>query len=1082
MAWTVTIAEGTAADGEPIPVEVMLDQAGTRVLHRNVRLGATPSPSDMAQVRWYLEDFPTHPFDPAPILAAAAARRIEQIGNALFESLCDSVADPRLAQALGADLETTSIEILGTSGRVPWEFLRNPETGRLPAVHAQRLVRVVTGPPRPAAQVNHETRMLLVISRPASTADVGFQSVARPLLSTLATRAAFDVTVLRPPTHEALHESLATAAAQGRPFELVHFDGHGMLQDGSGMFLFEGRGRGDPPDLVPGSELGADLAAAGVRIAVLNACRSADVGPPGPEALRSLAEELVNAGLSGAVAMQYNVRVGTAARLVVPLYAALAAGMSVGDSVTDARRALHHAMRASRERGAVQTIDDWCVPVAYQAQQVAEPQRIAPRIAGPGRAAIYDPAFHGRDDVLLRIDRGFAQCPTIVITGMAGSGKTATARQFARWFEATGGVSGEVVEVGIGRYLGQPGEVVLDALGGSVEAALANPPALLIVDGLDAPAPEERDLLNDIFARLTAAGTRILVTANGAFWITGAEEVRLGGLTDGDMVDVLVDQLMEAIDEAALAAWRPVIDLANGNPLALQTLIGWAGDTDQTPSALRALVDDVLGGQGPELPAAARESLELLAGYFLDAEDWLRLLVLLHRQRYADINQLLKMGQPGLPEHLEELEGVGGMQWAALFTRLSVAGLMWPAHDAYFELHPLFPSVLAEAVADVRDPARVARIERTFAFLMHSIGWSILEEHQSGKNYERNLQWAQSEEHDLRHALELATRRRWWDIVNGPLKGLYVHYRATGRRNEWSMLVRSAAEHAVAPDGAAMPEREDLWADVAPWLQDIAMTDRDFAEARKWGERLVAYWRSCDNSHNLALALINLAMAVRELDDPECLSQLEEAKGLLDEEDESERPLLAAIHFHLGLSYQTLLKHRDLPRATDEYGKSLELQPPQDDQRRAKCISQQAQVALQAALEDPNGPNAQSLTEAWQLSMKALDRFPSTALDDHAVVRERLGRIARVLGDCEAALSHDLAARDFLERMGDTSGQARSRYNVALDMQGLGRIEDALVYAIAAESVFASLGEAGQEGRSLAKSLCEELTAEKLSR
>ena len=45
-------------------------------------------------------------------------------------------------------------------------------------------------------------------------------------------------------------------------------------------------------------------------------------------------------------AMQYDVRVDTAARFVVPLYAALAAGLPVGESVTDARRALYRAMRA----------------------------------------------------------------------------------------------------------------------------------------------------------------------------------------------------------------------------------------------------------------------------------------------------------------------------------------------------------------------------------------------------------------------------------------------------------------------------------------------------------------------------------------------------------------------------------------------------------------------------------------------------------------------------------------------------------------------------------------------------------------
>jgi hypothetical protein len=48
-------------------------------------------------------------------------------------------------------------------------------------------------------------RVLMVISRPGGTQDVGYQMVARPLLDRLAAvRGQVDLTVLRPPTLEAL--------------------------------------------------------------------------------------------------------------------------------------------------------------------------------------------------------------------------------------------------------------------------------------------------------------------------------------------------------------------------------------------------------------------------------------------------------------------------------------------------------------------------------------------------------------------------------------------------------------------------------------------------------------------------------------------------------------------------------------------------------------------------------------------------------------------------------------------------------------------------------------------------------------
>jgi hypothetical protein len=46
---------------------------------------------------------------------------------------------------------------------------------------------------------------------------------------------------------------------------------------------------------------------------------------------------------------------------------------------------------------------------------------------------------------------------------------------------------------------------------------------------------------------------------------------------------------------------------------------------------------------------------------------------------------------------------------------------------------------------------------------------------------------------------------------------------------------------------------------------------------------------------------------------------------------------------------------------------------------------------------------------------------------------------------------------------------------VSLDLQGLGRLDDARIYATAAEVVFASLGEPGHEGRQAAERLRNEL-------
>ena len=88
-------------------------------------------------------------------------------------------------------------------------------------------------------------RVLMVISRPAGAADVGYRMIARPLLERLdAVRGEVDLVVLRPPTLDALQQTLAEAKAAEEPFHIVHFDGHGVLARPSGG-VAPGAGPGD---------------------------------------------------------------------------------------------------------------------------------------------------------------------------------------------------------------------------------------------------------------------------------------------------------------------------------------------------------------------------------------------------------------------------------------------------------------------------------------------------------------------------------------------------------------------------------------------------------------------------------------------------------------------------------------------------------------------------------------------------------------------------------------------------------------------------------------------------------------------
>ena len=315
----------------------------------------------------------------------------------------------------------------------------------------------------------------MVISRPAGTDDVGYQMVARPLLERLdAVRGQVDLTVLRPPTFDALDQAVRQAAEAGEPFHVVHFDGHGVMPSravgggglagarpgmmstaGEGVLAFERPGGGS--DQVGASKVAALLAAGRVPAVVLNACQS---GAVGKELEASVATALLNAGCAAVVAMAYSVYAVAAAEFMAAFYETLFTGASLSQAVTAGRRRLSARDGRPSPRGNM-PLADWLVPVHYLRRDVSFPQARTPRPAAApsldealdqiradpaGLAAASDPLaaagglFIGRDDLFYQLESGARLQRVVVLAGPGGTGKTELAKGFARWWRDTGGV------------------------------------------------------------------------------------------------------------------------------------------------------------------------------------------------------------------------------------------------------------------------------------------------------------------------------------------------------------------------------------------------------------------------------------------------------------------------------------------------------------------------------------------------------------------------------------------------------------------------------------------------------------------
>ena len=272
-------------------------------------------------------------------------------------------------------------------------------------------------------------RVLMVISRPGGTSDVGYQMVARPLLERLdAVRGEVDLRVLRPPTFDALQNVVTQAADNGEPFHIVHFDGHGSMigrsgtvlrpnmfslseerpltfskaestpnivernivertgrtrrviaqvrQAEEGVLAFENPGGGS--DLVAAPKLAQVLARAKVPVVVLNACQS---GAVGKELEASVATALLQAGCAAVVAMAYSVYAVAAAEFMAAFYESLFTGASVGQAVTAGRRRMAEADSRPSPKGEL-PLADWLVPVHYMRREVRFPGARTIRPAG----------------------------------------------------------------------------------------------------------------------------------------------------------------------------------------------------------------------------------------------------------------------------------------------------------------------------------------------------------------------------------------------------------------------------------------------------------------------------------------------------------------------------------------------------------------------------------------------------------------------------------------------------------------------------------------------------------------------------
>lgn len=324
------------------------------------------------EIRWYLERYYLWPTGVFRERAARIEQHLPQWGKALYDAALSSStaqeilsawqqsashAERRFSIFVDSDLPEGSKQEDQSAARVaasdllslPWELLHDGRSYLFQGKHSVRIRhRLPNRHVQPAFTTDLPIRVLLVSPRPEDeyTGYFDHRSSALPLVEAVEDLGELvELTVLTPPTFPALREALKRAADVGQPFDVVHFDGHGVYDRklGLGGLCFE-----DPQDFnkpqqrrmsfVDAQEMAVIMRDYRIPLVFLDACQTAKIEN---DPTASVAARLLEEGVSSVAAMSHSVLVPTAERFVRAFYGELARGARVGAAMLAGQQALY---------------------------------------------------------------------------------------------------------------------------------------------------------------------------------------------------------------------------------------------------------------------------------------------------------------------------------------------------------------------------------------------------------------------------------------------------------------------------------------------------------------------------------------------------------------------------------------------------------------------------------------------------------------------------------------------------------------------------------------------------------------------
>ena len=323
---------------------------------------------------------------------------------------------------------------------LPWELLFLPDSdflGLNPKFSIRRMPHPVSCLPEFSGELRPKPlRLLFMASSPTDLPELDYEAEEDALLEAISgLEVAFDSGDL------GTFDNLRQKITEFKP-HIVHLTGHGNIQNGQGMFVFEDEtGKADARSSV---DIQRILGGSGVQCVFISGCKSGRT--PQIQTMGGICQGLIGAEIPFTIGWAESIGDEEAIHFAQELYQVLAAGLSIDRALYLARRSLWESCKTNDD-------PSWSLPVLYTSHTQSEivdpdstrlldiPQKIsAEQKSLPGMIEGFAEHFVGRrreqQQLIPALREG--QTTIVIISGLGGIGKSALATRIARKMESEG--------------------------------------------------------------------------------------------------------------------------------------------------------------------------------------------------------------------------------------------------------------------------------------------------------------------------------------------------------------------------------------------------------------------------------------------------------------------------------------------------------------------------------------------------------------------------------------------------------------------------------------------------------------------